>query len=223
MATLENPRLPEPPPGESVRLSNISWDVYLALRNENEHRNLRLTYDRGFLEIMSPSKRHERVAYLLGRLIDAWTEARGLSVQGCRTTTFQRKDLDRALEPDNCYYIEHEPQVRDRDRLDLKTDPPPDLILEVDLRSPSLDRLPIYAAMGAPEVWLWRREQILVYRLSDAEYQPREASQTLPGFPIGQAAELLSRRLESDDNALVRSFRTLISAKPSGGAGQGSA
>jgi|SRR6185312_8333746 len=223
MATLENPRLPEPPPGESVRLSNISWDVYLALRNENEHRNLRLTYDRGFLEIMSPSKRHERVAYLLGRLIDVWTEARGLTVQACRTTTFQRKDLDRALEPDNCYYIEHEPQVRNRDRLDLKIDPPPDLIVEVDLRSPSLDRLPIYAAMGAPEVWLWRREQILVYRLSGAEYEVREASQALPGFPIGQAAELLSRRLESDDNALVRTFRSLISAGPESGAGQGSA
>ena len=159
----------------------------------------------------------------MGRQIDVWTEARALTVQGCRTTTFQRKDLDRALEPDNCYYIEHEPQVRNRDRLDLKIDPPPDLILEVDLRSPSLDRLPIYAAMGAPEVWLWRREQILIHRLIDAEYQPRDASQALPGFPTGQAAELMGRRLESDDNALVRTFRNLISTAPAGGAGQGSA
>lgn len=223
MATLEESRSLEPPAGGSVRLSNIPWDVYEILRNQPENRNVRMTYDRGLLEMMSPSHRYELVAYLLGRFIDAWTEERGLAVRAGRTTTFQRKDLERGLEPDNCYYIQHVSQVRDRDELDLATVPPPDLIVEVDVRSSSLIRLPSFAAMGVPEVWRWRKEQIHVYRLAGDGYQPSDASQTLVGFPITAAAELLRERLASDDNALVRKFRNLISTKPAGGAGQGSA
>ena len=222
MATLEELQSIELPAGGIVRLSNIPWDLYATLRNEPANRNVRMTFARGFLEMMSPSHRHERVAYLLGRLIDAWTEERGLAVQAGRTTTFQRKDLERGLEPDNCYYIQHISQVRDRDELDLSIDPPPDLVVEVDVRSTSLVRLPSYAAMGVPEVWHWRNEQIQVYRLAGDVYQPMDVSQTLVGFPIGAAADLLRERLASDDNALVRKFRNLISTKPAGGVGQGS-
>jgi len=223
MATLEESRSLEPPAGGSVRLSNVSWDVYAGLRNQLEHRRLRMTYDRRLLEIASPSLRRERVAYLLGRLIDAWTEERGLEIQGCRTTTLERKDLQQSLEPDNCYYIQHELQVRGRDELDLSIDPPPDLAVEGDASSSSLDRLPIYAAIGVPEVWRWRQEQIEVYRFAGDGYQPSDASQTLVGFPIAAAAELLRERRASDDNALVRKFRNLISTKPAAGAWQGSA
>lgn len=223
MATLEESRSLEPPAGGSVRLSNVPWEVYEMLRNEAENRNIRMTYVRGILEMMSPSKRHERVASVLGRFIEAWTEIQGIEIQSCRTTTFQRRDLETGLEPDNCYYIQHEPLVRDRDELDLKIDPPPDLAVEVDVSSSSLDRLPVYAAIGVPEVWRWRQERIEVYRLTGDDYQPSDASQTLVGFPITAAAGLLAERLASDDNALVRKIRNLISTKPAGGAGQGSA
>ena len=216
MATLEESQSLDRLAGGSVRLSNVPWDVYQTLRNEAENRHVRMTYDRGLLEMMSPSKRHERVAYLVSRLIDAWTEERGLGVQACRTTTFQRQDLERALEPDNCYYIEHEPHVRDRDHLDLTADPPPDLIIEVDVSSSSLVRLPSFAALGVPEVWRWREEGIEVYRLASASYQLSDGSEMLAGFPIEQAAELLRARLTSDDSALVRKFRSLISTPPAG-------
>lgn len=222
MATLEESRLLEPPAGGTVRFSDISWNEYAAIRKRLEHRRLRMTYDRGILEITSPSLKRERVAYLLGRLIDAWTEERGLEVQGCRTTTLERRDLQRSLQPDNSYYIEYELQVRDRDELDLKIDPPPDLVIEVDVSSSSLDRLPVYAAIGVPEVWRWRNEQIQVYRLAGDNYQPSDASQTLVGFPVNEAADLLRERLASGENALVRKFRNLISTKPADGAGQGS-
>lgn len=177
MATLEEFQSLEPPAGGSARLSNVSWDAFAGLRNQLEHRRLRMTYDRGLLEIASPSLRRERVAYLLGRLIDVWTEERGLEVQGCRTTTLERKDLERSLEPDNCYYLEHEFQVRGRDELDLAIDPPPDLAVEVDASTSSLDRLPVYEAIGVPEVWRWRQERIEVQppygrRLSAKRRQP---------------------------------------------------
>ena len=223
MATLEELQSIELPAGGIVRLSNIPWEAYEGLRNIAENRNIRMTYVRGILEMMSPSKRHERVASILGRLIEAWTEVIGVEIQSCRTTTFKRQDLETALEPDNCYYIQREREVRDRDELDLKTDPPPDLVVEVDVSSSSLNRLPVYAAIGVPEVWRWQREQIQVFRLDGENYRTFESSQVLVGFPIEQAAKLIRGRLASGENALVREFRNLISNQPTDGAGQGSA
>lgn len=221
MTTLEQAAQP-PISAGAVFLSNVGWKTYRALRDEAENRHVRMTYDQGNLEMMSPSKQHERLAYLLGRLIDVWTEERGLAVQSCRTTTFRRDDQRRALEPDNCYYIRHETQVRHREQLDLSVDPPPDLAVEIDVASPSMNRMLIYAALGVPEVWRWRQERIDVYALQGDRYELQSASGALPGFPIDEAAAALERRLESDDNALVRDFRKFVQSLSSGGAGQGS-
>ncbi len=221
MATLEKIH-EQPVSGGAVLLNNVGWELYQALRDEAENRHVRMTYDQGMLEMMSPSKQHERVAYLLGRFIDVWTEERNIAVQSCRTTTFRRDDQQRALEPDNCYYIRHESRVRDREQLDLSIDPPPDLAIEIDVTSPSVNRLSIYAAIGVPEVWRWRQEGINVYELQGDAYQLRAGSGALPGFPINEAAATLARRLQSDDNTLTKSFRSFVRSMPSDGAGQGS-
>jgi Uma2 family endonuclease len=112
-----------------VWLSGVSWDDYVRLRGIPESRNVRMTYDEGSLELMSPSKLHERIAELLGRLIAAWTEESTVPVQGCGTMTFQREDRQKGLEPDKCYYVQHLPDVRNREELDLTIDPPPDLVI----------------------------------------------------------------------------------------------
>src|SRR5579863_7725005 len=96
-------------------LRNVTWQQYVALRDSAEHEHERMTYDRGRLELMSQSRLHERVSYLIGRCVDVWTEEQRIAVASCRSTTFRRQDLLRGLEPDNCYYIEHEAAVRDRD------------------------------------------------------------------------------------------------------------
>jgi len=190
-----------------VWLGGVCWDEYTRLRERPENYHVRMTYLDGNLELMCPSRLHERIASLVDRFITAWTEHHGVPIQCCRTTTFQRKDLSRALEPDNCYYVEHEGQARGRDDLDLSIDPPPDLVIEVDLRSPSRNRMPIYAAIGVPEVWLWRRGALSVFRLADGEYAPQDDSVALPGFPFRLAEQLLERRGELDDNGLAGKFR----------------
>src|SRR4029079_3790617 len=103
--------------------------------------------------LMSPTLSHERLGYLIGRCIDAWTEEFQIPIRSCRSTTFRREDLDRGLEPDNCYYIAHEASMRGKDEVDLTIDPAPDLAVEVDVHSSSLDRMSIYAALGVSEVW----------------------------------------------------------------------
>src|SRR5690242_6163270 len=121
--------------GSTICLHNVPWDTYAALRDDLDNRNLRMTYNQGWLQLMSPSKLHERLGGLLGRLIEAWTEQAGIEVQNCRCVTLRRQKHERGLEPDNCFYIEHEPVVRGRDELDLDRDPPPDLAIEVDVAS----------------------------------------------------------------------------------------
>jgi len=197
----------------SVWLSGVGWEEYVRLRDLPENYHVRMTYVDGDLELMSPSRPHERIATLIDRFIIVWTELRGAAIQGCRTTTLQRKDLSRGLEPDNGYYIEHEEQAREREELDLSVELPPDLAVEVDLRSPSRNRMPIYAAIGVPEVWLWRRGTLSVFRLAAGEYAAEEDSVCLPGFPFRLAERLIDRRSEMDDNGLARVFREEIRAQ----------
>ncbi len=191
-----------------VVLHNATWQTYTNLRDSNENYRVRMTYDRGDLEIMSPSNPHERLAYLIGRFIDVWTLEKRIPILSGRSTTFRRKDLRRGLEPDNCYYIEHEAVVRNRDDVDLAIDPPPDTALEVDVTSKSIDRLPIYAALGVPEVWRWHLGKLHVLRLSSKkQYTEVTASRALRGFPCEQMVELLKLRTSINETALLRRFQ----------------
>jgi Uma2 family endonuclease len=199
------------PMESSVVLRGVSWDNYQSLRTPEANNHLRMTYDRGELEIMSPSKKHEQVSYLIGRTIDEWTDSRGLEIHGGRSTTFSRKDLDRGLEPDNCYWIANEARVRERDAIDLSIDPPPDLALEVDVTSSWIEKLPIYQALGVPEVWRWRSESFEIVVLGTGrQYAPQTSSACLAGFPIELMVDLLRRRCTMGNNALIRAFRRAI-------------
>ena len=197
--------------GGCVCLSGVTWQDYVRLRDIPANRNVRMTYDDGDLELMSPSKLHERIAELLGQLVSAWTQERQIPVQSCGSTTFQRQDRQRGLEPDKCYYIQCEAIVRDREALDLAVDPPPDLVIEVDVSSLSRRRLAIYAQMGVPEVWLWCSETLRFFLLSEqSQYLATDDSAALPGFPRQLAEQLLMQRRQKDDTSLVRDFRKAL-------------
>ncbi len=195
-------------------LRNVTWQQYVELRDSDEHQYIRMTYDRGNLELMSPSKLHERVGYLIGRCIGVWTEEKRIEIQGCRSTTFRRQDLLRGLEPDNCYYIEHEQDVRDRDQVDLAIDPPPDLAVEIDVTARSIERMPIYAALGVPEIWRWHENKLLVLRLDPAgQYVEVPTSLALPGFPFEGLTDVINRRTMADETTLIRAFRVACQAR----------
>jgi Uma2 family endonuclease len=145
------------PAGQRLVLSGIDWRTYgRLLRAFDERPGVRLTYDRGVLEIMTLSPEHERFKHLLRRLIEALAEEMGLTIAGFGSMTFRRRRRRRGLEADECFWIANEPRVRGKDRIDLRVDPPPDLVVEVDVSRSSLDRLAIYASLGVPEVALRR-------------------------------------------------------------------
>lgn len=194
-----------------IYLENIRWPTYLALLDDlGEHRG-RLTYDRGRLEIVSPSKKHEHLKRLVGRLIEAFTEELGIKIQSVSSTTLNREDLRQGVEGDECYYVANEPTVRNREEIDLQRDPPPDLVVEVEVSRRILGRIPIYAAMGIGELWRYDGETLRVCQLQkDGQYLETGKSQVFPTLPVKELARFLAGRGRTDETELVRSFRRWV-------------
>ena len=131
-----------------VLLYDVSWATFQSLAREA--RGGRLAYDRGRLEIMSPSFEHENVKGLLGRLIEVFAEELGIDLTNAGSTTLFRSDLDRGIEADECFYIAHATMMRGKGHIELPLDPPPDLAIEVDISSSSIDKLAIWPNWGSP-------------------------------------------------------------------------
>lgn len=198
-------------PEQHAVLHGIRWETYERLLEELEDRHLRLTYDSGTLEVMSPSRPHERIKHLLGRMVEAATEELGVAIEGAGSTTWRRQDLEKGLEPDECYWVQNEAVVRGRDDVDLSVDPPPDLAIEIDVSSCSLDRLRIYGALGVPEVWRWEDGCIAVHlRQSDGTYAVSGRSRCFPWMPVAELAAWLGRDIDLDENSRIRAFRAWV-------------
>jgi len=131
-------------------LRNISWETYEALLRDLHDSSLRLTYDRGDLELMTVGPIHEWYKSHLRRMIDAATEELNIPIRSGGSTTFRRQLKCLGLEPDECYWVQHEPQVRDRKDLDLDVDPPPDVAIEVENTRSAVNKLAVYAGLGFP-------------------------------------------------------------------------
>jgi Uma2 family endonuclease len=168
---------------------------------------LRLTYDRGTLEIRMPLDPHETFKKLLGRLIETATEELDLEIRSLGDRTCDREDLARGLEPDQCYYIQHEAQVRGIAQIDLAQFPPPDLAVEVDITSSSLNRLAIYADLQVPEVWRYDGRLLAIYRLQAGEYQTCDQSVALPLVTAEDIVRFLALHPTTGENSLIRQFR----------------
>ena len=193
-----------------ILLHNIAWETYEAILADMEDRAIRLTYDQGDLEIMAPSDEHERIKSLVGRMIEAMTEELDIPIRSAGSTTLRRQLKRRGLEPDECYYVAHEPQMRGRDDIDLNVDPPPDLAIEVDISHSSLDRFGIYAAIGVPEIWRLEEGQVRAYILQGEQYVPQSQSPAFPFLPLAEVSRILGQRNETDETTWIRSFRRWV-------------
>ena len=194
-------------------MRDVTWEEYVALRAKPGNTHLKLTYDGpagGLLEIEMPQGAHESVTRLLCALILAFAEERRVDLLAVGSLTQNREELERGLEGDESFYISSRPANPDHVDLDAG-DPPPDLSVEVDVTRPSVPKLPIYAALGVPEVWVWRDGAIVVRRRQDAgEFQVTGESVALPGLPIAFAADNVARRAEAPYFELLAEFRAAV-------------
>ena len=159
---------------------------------------------------MSVSRKHERGKKRLGRFVETLTEELEIDIASGGSMTCRNEELLRALEPDECYWIVHEPDVRDLDEIDLERDPPPDLTLEIEISRSMLNRMAIYAALKVPEVWRWDGENLTVHLLSSrGTYRVSKTSKAFPFLPLAEFANFLTRESVSETK-LVRSFRAWV-------------
>ncbi|MGB3558271.1 MAG: Uma2 family endonuclease [Geitlerinemataceae cyanobacterium] len=192
-------------------LQGIHWNTYQNLVRDLESQpGTRLTYDRGTLEIMKPLPPHETFKKLLGRFIEVTTEELEIEIRSLGSTTWSREDLQRGLEPDECYYIQNEFVVRGKDEIDLTIEPPPDLAIEVDSTSSSMNRMGIYAALGVPEVWRFDREILTILSLVNGDYQPCQVSLALPMFNDAVLMNFLELSQTMGETSLIRHVRQWV-------------
>lgn len=197
------------PATEIIHLSGISWQTYESLLKELEHRRLRLTYNRGNLEIMAPSPEHERYKKAMGRFVETIAEELELRIEPLGSTTFKRPELSGA-EPDECFYIRNIDAIRGKKRLDLRNDPAPDLAIEIDVTSSSQNRLQVYADLGVAEVWIYDDCSLTIQQLQDGKYIASQESQFFPNLPILEIAGFLQQAETIEYLELIKAFRSWV-------------
>jgi len=211
MATAAESRTIAPPRAPRFLLRHVGWEGYQAMLKIVGDRPIRLTYDRGDLELMAPLSIDERYKSLFGRMIETLTEELDVPVMSVGSMTMNREEVDRGLEPDECFYFGDLERFRDPDRIDMDVDPPPDLAIEIDMTSSSLDRMAIYAALRVPEVWRFDGETFEIRVIqADGLYATSETSLAFPFLPMTALVRFVQEPGTPDGTLWGRAFRAWV-------------
>jgi Uma2 family endonuclease len=194
-------------------IRGVGWQGYLDLLRIIGDRTVRLTYDRGDVELMSPLFRHERKKSLLAQMVEILTLELDIPRASASATTLKREDLNRGLEADESYYLYDLSRLRDKDELDLHIDPPPDLAIEIEMTRSALNRLGIYGALRVPEVWRFDGRNLRILELqADGSYREIPASRLLPWIAIEEIKRFLLEEDYHDETRWLRRFQEWVRA-----------
>jgi Uma2 family endonuclease len=200
-------------PGRSFLLRGVSWADYehLCVVRDAERPGVKIVYDRGDLEVMSPSFVHDRSSRRLSMLVVVLAEELGVSMVAGGGTTFRRVDLERGLEPDECFYFQNAAIVQALEDIDLSIHPPPDLAIEVDLTRSSLSKESVYACLGVPELWRYDGETLeMRIRRPDGSNAAQPASLVFPSLTSSALTSFIQNHPGLDDTAFLREFRAWV-------------
>jgi Uma2 family endonuclease len=200
------------PPEQIVQLSGISWQTYESLLAEIGDRQIRLTYNHGNLKIMVPSPEHERFKEVLGRFVETLAEELEVRIEPLGSTTFKRPEFLGA-EPDKCFYIQNISAIKGKKRIDMDRDPPPDLVVEIDITSSSENSLQIYADLGVPELWIYNGSRLRINRLEERGYVECDRSLAFPSVAILEIVSFLEQAETMDYLELVKAFRSWVKSQ----------
>ncbi|MEH1900774.1 MAG: Uma2 family endonuclease [Nostoc sp.] len=195
-------------------LHNISWETFEALlRDTGEHRGSRFAYDCGTLEIMTPLFEHENSKSNFSNFILVLAEELEIEIRSAGSTTLKRKISKRGIEPDTCYYIQNELAIRSKETLDLENDPPPDLAIEIDITSSSVNKLGIYSALGVTELWRYDGQNLKFYQLIEGQYVECNFSIAFPLVSVSEISRFIEQSKSMGEIALLKSFRVWVRNK----------
>jgi len=182
-----------------IVLENVTWADYQRLLEIRGERAVpRLTYVKGVLELMTPSRPHESIKSMIGRLVEAWCFEHDVAISPYGSWTHESKDAERGIEPDECYVLG---DVDDPDRCDLA--------IEVVWSTGGVSKLDAYRPLGVQEVWFWRNGRIEVYGLRDTGYVQLPGSDVLPGIDLDQLVRFIDIKPMT---RAVREYRAMLRA-----------
>jgi Uma2 family endonuclease len=213
---LQTSRLSPMAPGEErLMLSGISWDFYVAFCEELGERPVRLSYSQGMLEIMITKAPHEFFKKMLAKLVEIIILERNIPVRSGGSMTFQRRDLEKGFEPDECWWIAAEAMVRGKQEFDFLNDPPPDLAIEVEISHSLVDRIGIFAAMKVKELWRCNGQTLRFCILEeDGSYHDATTSLAFPFLKPADLEQHLQPEDLTDETTRVRQFRDWLRQQP---------
>ncbi len=199
-------------PGMALRVDSVSWDDYedlLADLGDSSH--VRVFYDRGRMEIMSPVSMHERPKNVINRLISALSDELEIDIESLGSTTYKEEMKARGAEPDDSFYIQNAQAVMGKDEnVDLAFDPPPDLVVEIDRSNSSLNKFPIYAGLGVGEIWRVHQRQVRVWLLRGNEYEESSHSGAFPFLTADVISRFLEQGITESSRKAAQAFRQWI-------------
>jgi len=197
------------PDGATLVIQDFSWDDYERLLDELSDRpRLRVSYDRGRVEIMTPLPEHETYGRFIDALVRLYSELKNLTVESYGSATWKSRALARGVEPDACYYtISADRIIGKHHRIDLESDPPPDIVVEIDITNESLTKFGIYTALSVSEIWRYDGREMRFYELADGLYRELSESRSLPGLNSAMMAAALEQSKTDGQTAALRAFR----------------
>ena len=198
------------PPGHQLLLKNVSWQQFQdILQNLDESRSARLSYSQGTLEIMTPLPEHEDDKVIIGDLVKAILEEMDIEFRSLGSTTFENEAMRQAVEPDDCFYIQNEAQIRGKKRLNLEIDPPPELAIEIDITSRT--KFNNYQELGVPELWRYNGQTLEINILQSGKYVQSKTSLAFPNLPIADVLhDFVEQSKVKGRNATMKIFRAWV-------------
>ena len=200
------------PEGAMLRLDGVSWDDYERLLDElAEWPGVRVSYHHGRLEIMSPTFEHEQYKSSISRMAHILSEVMDLPLEAAGATTYKQEPFQ-GSEPDESFYVKNAHAIIGKSRIDLSVDPPPDIVVEIDITNESLSKFPIYAAFGVPEIWRYDGKQVEIYHLVARSYVTSEESLSFPQLTAQAMTDFLEQSKTEGQSVALVSFRKRIPA-----------
>jgi Uma2 family endonuclease len=198
------------PHGATIVFHDVTWDQYDELVQGSATRRMRVSYDRGRLEIMSPSAEHDFCATVFNGLMRIISDELDLEIEAYGSTTWRNKNLGRGAEADASYYIGSAGRLRDRLHIDLEYDPPPDIVVEIDTTHESSRKFSIYAGLRVPEIWHYDGRILQFHALSVDSYQEVPASIAIPSIKSIQLQTVIEDCKTLGQTTALRQFRNSL-------------
>jgi Uma2 family endonuclease len=194
---------------------NVTWEDYEELLAQvGEANGLRISFNDGTLKVITLSSEHEKYAFFINNLVSALRLRLRINILFFGSATMRKRDKTKGYEPDACFYVQTAAAIGNRIVLDFAVDPPPDVVVEVDIHHDSRDNYPIYAALGVPEIWRYDGQAMTIYHLQEADYVIAEASLALPMLSSQVLTEYVRRMPQDGEFKAILAFDEWLQSLP---------